>query len=68
MTTALVVLFLAVGALILSSCATTSRDAEMARVVESHVEKIAPLWVGANQVYWDATTTGKAEAWAQTRR
>src|SRR5690606_37991141 len=55
------VLLLAGGALI--GHGATLRESEPAKFIEAHVARVAPLWTQANLTYWDATTTGRKEAW-----
>ncbi|MEN6335891.1 MAG: M2 family metallopeptidase [Phycisphaerales bacterium] len=38
---------------------------EAARVVQAHVAKVEPLTTQANRVYWEATTSGKPEKFAE---
>jgi len=40
-----------------------SQESGLARFIEAHVAQVAPLWTQANLTYWEATTTGKKEAW-----
>ena len=51
------------AALALSGCKTTSQEPELAGFIQAHEAQVAPLWTQANLTYWDATTTGKPEAW-----
>jgi peptidyl-dipeptidase A len=63
-----IVLFvMPVVALGLSGCGANSEEGELAGFVEGHVGKVAPLWKAANLTYWEATTTGKAEAWERLK-
>ncbi len=43
--------------------APTILEGSLSDFIRGHVKKIAPLWKEANLTYWDATTTGKSEAW-----
>lgn len=63
MRTRLVLSGVFLAALALSGCQTGSQEQELAGFIESHVAQVAPLWTQANLTYWDATTTGKPEAW-----
>ncbi len=38
-------------------------EGNLSDFIQEHVKKLAPLWKEANLTYWDATTTGKSEAW-----
>jgi len=62
------VLFVAlVVALGMSGCGGRSAEGELAGFVEGHVGQVAPLWKAANLTYWEATTTGKPEAWEKLK-
>jgi peptidyl-dipeptidase A len=39
-----------------------TQDAEVGRFIEGRVGAIKPVWVQGNLAYWEATTTGKPEA------
>jgi peptidyl-dipeptidase A len=39
------------------------QESGLAGFIEAHVAQVAPLWTQANLTYWEATTTGKKEAW-----
>ena len=56
-----------VVALALSGCQTTSQEREPAGFIRTHVAQVAPLWTQANLTYWEATTTGKPEAWEKLK-
>lgn len=49
-------------------CAVSPQQKEAARVVQAHVAKVEPLTTQANRVYWEATTTGKPEKFAELER
>jgi peptidyl-dipeptidase A len=51
----------------LSGCKVSSQEREPAQFIEGHVGKVAPLSKEANLTYWDATTTGKPEAWEKLK-
>ncbi|HPC95164.1 MAG TPA: M2 family metallopeptidase [Sedimentisphaerales bacterium] len=55
------VLLLTGGALI--GREATSQEREPAEFIKMHVAQVAPLWTQANLTYWEATTTGRQEAW-----
>ncbi len=59
----LVSVVIAVGAL--SGCGSSSQEAEAKRFVEGRVAAIKPVWIQGNLAYWEATTTGKPEAFAK---
>ncbi|UCD50547.1 MAG: M2 family metallopeptidase [Phycisphaerales bacterium] len=63
MRTGLILLGVFAVVLALSGCRTSSQEQELAGFIESHVAQVAPLWTQTNLTYWDATTTGKPEAW-----
>lgn len=54
-------------ALALSGCKTASQEPELAGFIQAHEAQMAPLWAQANLTYWDATTTGKPEAWEKLK-
>ena len=62
-----IVLLAVVCALGLSGCGGNSAERELAGFVEGHVGEVAPLWKAANLTYWEATTTGKAQAWEKLK-
>ncbi len=62
MRTAVFLLGALVAALALSGCKPRSQEAELSHFIDGHVTKAAPLWTQANLAYWEATTTGKPEA------
>ncbi len=43
-------------------CKPRSQEAELSHFINAHVAQVAPLWTRANLAYWEATTTGKPEA------
>ena len=45
----------------LCGCRTAGPDRQAARFIQGHVSQVEPLATRANQVYWDAATTGEAE-------
>ncbi|MGE5294034.1 MAG: hypothetical protein ACM3VT_04345, partial [Solirubrobacterales bacterium] len=51
--------------LVCTGCAVNSRQDEAAQIVQNYVAKVEPLTTQANRVYWDASTTGKPEKFAQ---
>jgi len=55
------------AALALSGCQTASQEPELAGFIQAHEAQVAPLWTQANLTYWDATTTGKPEAWEKLK-
>ncbi len=56
------------AALALSGCKTGSQERELAGFVGTHETQVAPLWTQANLTYWEATTTGKPEAWEKLKK
>jgi peptidyl-dipeptidase A len=46
-------------------CAVNRQQDEAARIVQVHVAKVEPLTTQVNRVYWEATTTGKPEKFAE---
>ena len=65
---AAILLGMIVAAVASSGCATNSQDREPAGFIDAHVAEVAPLWKQMNLTYWDATTTGKPEAWEQLEK
>jgi peptidyl-dipeptidase A len=60
-----------IAAFLLTSCvgcALDSRQDEAARLVRDCAAKVEPLTTQANRVYWEATTTGKPEKFAEFGR
>ncbi|MEN6427467.1 MAG: M2 family metallopeptidase [Phycisphaerales bacterium] len=49
-------------------CAVHSRQDEVARLVRDCVAKVEPLTTQANRLYWEATTTGKAEKFEELQQ
>ena len=54
-------------ALAFSGCKTASQERELAGFIGTHEAQVAPLWTQANLTYWEATTTGKPEAWEKLK-
>ena len=63
----LILLAAAAMAIAPSGCRTASQEREADHFIDSHVAQVAPLWTQANLTYWDATTTGKPEAWEKLK-
>jgi peptidyl-dipeptidase A len=49
-------------------CAVDSRQEEPARLVRDCVAKVEPTTTQANRLYWEATTTGKAERFEELKQ
>ncbi|MHC4325632.1 MAG: M2 family metallopeptidase, partial [Planctomycetota bacterium] len=45
----------------LAGCGPSAQHRQLERFIEAHVATVEPLTTRANLVYWDASTTGKAE-------
>ncbi len=49
-------------------CAYNTQEKELDKFITAHVNKVEPLSTQANLVYWDASTTGKAEDYDKLSR
>lgn len=60
---------LVVSLLVLSAgCATRPSQEQFSRFLDAHVAKVEPLAARTNLVYWEATTTGKAEKFEELKQ
>jgi peptidyl-dipeptidase A len=54
--------------LLLGGCRSVAQDRELARFIQTTVDRVEPSTKQANLAYWDAAATGKAEAFAKRRK
>lgn len=55
-------------AFLLTGCAPSAKEADLARFIEAHVAKVEPLSTQANLAYWDASTSGKPEDYDRLKK